>query len=104
MEYLDIIIIAGLIILVVIFFRNFRNVLYLLGIIEVGLRLIRFVANNIGANDISRFLIKTFPSSMFSIIDNYSSGILNTILSWILTFLFLLWLFYLIKYFFKKGR
>ncbi len=104
MEYLDLIIIGILIVVVVICFRNFKTFLYLFGILDIFLRIVRFVSNNIGSNQISSFLHNNFPASIPSIINNYSSGILNTIINWIYVVLIFLWLICLIKYFFKKRK
>lgn len=104
MEYLDLIILGILIVVVVICFRNFKTFLYLFGIIDIFLRIVRFVSNNIGNNTISNFLHDNFPASIPGIINNYSSGILNTIINWVYVVLIFLWLICLIKYFFKKRK
>jgi len=104
MAYLDLIIIIALIIIVLAFFRDFKTFLYLLGIVEVSLRLLRFVAANIGISSISGFIYDNFPANLFSVIDKYSSGIINIILNWVLAACFFMWLVCLVKYFFKKRK
>ena len=92
------------IIVVALFFKDFKSVVYFLGIIELFFRLVHKIADMIKIADFSAFINKNIPSSIEGIINNYSSGILNTILMWILIFLFCYWEFYLITYWIQKKK
>ena len=92
------------IIIVAIFFKDFKSVVFFLGIIEVFFRLVHRIALLLEIGEFSSFVNKYIPSSLEGIIDTYSSGILNTVLLWILIFLFVYFEWYLIKYWVKKKK
>ncbi len=87
-----------------IFFRDFKSVVYFIGIIDIFFRLLHKLVSLIHVKAIDNFVSNYIPSSVEAIIDNYSSGILNTILIWILFLLYVYFLFYLIKYWLKKKK
>ncbi len=92
------------IIVVGIFFKDFKSVVYFLGIIEIFFRIIHKVASLLGISDFSYFVDKYIPGSLEGIIDTYSSGILNTVFVWILVLLFVYFEWYLIRYWVKKKK
>ena len=101
---LILIIIVVAIVIVALFFKDFKSVVYFLGIIEIFLRLIHRIASLIKVNSFNNFLNKYIPTSLESVINTYSSGILNTVLIWILILLFILFEWYLIQYWLKKKK
>lgn len=98
------ILLVVLIIVVGLFFKDFKSVVYFLGIIEIFFRLIHKIAVLLGIKKLSIFVDTYIPSSLEKIIDNYSSGILNTVLIWLLVLLFVYFEWYLIKYWVKKKK
>ena len=88
--------------LAVLIFKRFSNVVYYIGIVDIFLRILSFIAANIPIKEISNFIYTYFPSSVPSIINMYSSGIFNTILMWVLCLLYIFLDIYLIKIFWKK--
>lgn len=101
---MDLIIIALLIIATIIFFRKFSNVVYIICIIDIFLRILNKLDLLLGVPEYSNLVNKYFHSSMQNIIDSYSSGIINTILSWILLGIYVVFLFYVIRTFFRKKK
>ena len=101
---MDLIIIGILIIATVIFFRKFSNVVYIICIIDIFLRILNKIDILLGVPEYSNLVNKYFHSSMQNIIDSYSSGIINTILSWILLGIYVVFLFYVIRTFFRKKK
>jgi hypothetical protein len=99
---MDLIILLVLIAIVLFFFKDFVAFTYFLGIVEIFLRIINFIANHIGVNELSNWLINNFPSSIFSILANYSSGLLFDVLCWFLVICFAILEFHLVKYFIKR--
>ena len=97
-----VVIIIVILALAVMIFKKFSNVVYYIGIVDIFLRVLSFIAANIPIKEISNFIYTYFPSSVPSIIDMYSSGIFNTILMWLLCVLYILLDVYLIKIFWKK--
>lgn len=92
------------IIIVGVFFRDFKSVVYFLGILEVFFRLVHRIARLLGIKEFTAFINNYIPGSLEGIINNYSSGILNTVLIWILVLLFCYFEWYLIKYWVKKKK
>ena len=77
------------IIIVSIVFKNFKSVVYFLGITEIFLRLTHRIAKLVDVRVINNFINKYIPNSLENVINNYSSGILNIVLIWILVLLFI---------------
>lgn len=101
---MDLIIIILLIILTIIFFRKFSNVVYIICIVDIFLRILNRIDQLINVKEFSNLINKYFHNSILDIINNYSSGIINTILVWCLLIIYIVFLFYITKTFFKKKK
>jgi hypothetical protein len=99
---MDLIIILILIIAICFFFKDFRNVVYFFGILEIFFRVIHYIANHIGVSEIANVVNTYIPSSLLSVIAKYANGLLYDIFAWGLVFIFCCLEFYLIKYFIKR--
>ena len=102
--YIDIIILIVLIILVVMFFKRFSSFVFLIAIIDMFLRIIDYIGNNIRLSDVSNIINKYFPDSVYAMIDRYSNGFVATILHWIYVVIMIIFLYYVIKIFIKKKK
>ena len=97
---MDLAVLLILIIIVVLVLKDVKRVTYLIGIVEIFLRLIHYIGDNLKIASLNNFINEYFPTSIFAIIGKYSSGVVYDILSWVLV-LFLIWfLIYLVKYLF----
>ena len=74
--YIDIVVLAVIIIGIVIYFRNFSSFVFIVAITDIMLRILNFLKLNIGLKDFKAFLNKYFPDSIFGIIDNILKEIL----------------------------
>lgn len=99
---MDLIILVVLLIIILIWFRDFHNLVYFLGITEIFFRIMHFIGDNLGIKEVSNVINKYIPSSLFSVLAKYSNGLLYTILSWGLVICFIVLEVSLIKYFFKR--
>ena len=99
---MDLIILLVLIAIVIFFFKDFTAFVYLLGIIELFLRIINFFANNIKMGEVSAWINSKIPNSIFLIIDKYADGLLYTVLCWLVVICFCVLLFNLVKYLIKR--
>ena len=72
--YIDLIILIILIILVVMFFKRFSSFVFFMAIVEIFLRILAFIKNNIGLKDVRDVISKYLPENMFSIINKYTGG------------------------------
>lgn len=104
--YIDLIVLVGLIILVVMFFNRFQSFVFLMAIIEISLRILTFLRDNIGLRDVAGLIRKYFPENMFAIINKYthSGDLLNTILKWAFVIIMIFFLSYIFKIFLKKRK
>ena len=73
--YIDLIVLVLLILVVIMFFKNYQSFVFLMAIIDIFLRILSFIKNNIGLNDVSYIIGKYFPDSIFDIINTYTNGI-----------------------------
>lgn len=97
---MDLAVLLILIIIVVLVLKDVKWVTYLIGIVDIFLRLIHYIGDNLKIASLNNFINEYFPTSIFAIIGKYSSGVVYDILSWVLV-LFLIWfLIYLVKYLF----
>lgn len=94
-----------LILLVVLFYyRRFSKFVYAFAIIDILLRILTFLKNNIGASEFKTFIIKYIPANYPNLIDKYTNGIVNDILTWFYIIMIIIFEFYLIKAFIKNKK
>lgn len=102
--YIDLIVLIVLLIIIVMFFQRFDSFVLFMGILEIFLRILAFIKNNIGLQDISQVIGKYLPESIFGIIDKYTNGIVQTVLNWVFVGIMAIFLFYVTKIFIKKKK
>ena len=100
--YLDAVIVVALIIFAVCWFRRFSKLVYAFAIIDLFLRLINYIANNIGINGFKIWVNNIFPDSIPVIINKYTNGLLCTIIMWIYVGIMVFFLGYTIRAFIRK--
>ena len=102
--YIDLIIIIVLLLLVVFYFRRFSNFVYAFAIIDIFLRILNFIENNVRVPELQKLISKYFPDSIESLIYHYTSGIITTIFLWGYVILFIIFLGYIFKIFIKRRK
>ena len=100
--YIDAILVVALVIVAFCWFRRFSKIVYAFAIVDIFLRLLDYIANNIGIKGFDKWVNKVFPNSIPDIIDKYTNGILCDILVWIYIGLMVFFLFYTIRSFIRK--
>lgn len=100
--YLDVIIVIALIVVSICWFRRFSKFVYAFAIIDLFLRLLNYVANNIGIKGFDTWVNANFPNSIPSIISRYCNGILCTIIMWGYVIIMIFFLGYTIRAFIRK--
>ncbi len=98
---MELVLLFVILVLVIIFFRNTKSLIYALGIVEIFLHIIKFIKYHIGTNELSDFLIKNVPNSILDILAKYSNGLFYDLLSWCFVACMIWFLVYLLKYLFK---
>jgi len=104
--YIDLVVFIVLLILVLMFFKRFSSFVFFVAIVDIFLRILAFIKNNIGLDDVSHVIGKYLPESVFEIINKYTGNIpiLNTILKWGFVLIMAIFLGYIIKIFIKKKK
>lgn len=104
--YIDLVVLIVLLILVLMFFKRFSSFVFFMAIVDIFLRILAFVKNNIGLKDVSHVIGKYLPESVFDIINKYTGSIplLNIILKWCFVGIMTIFLSYIIKIFLKKKK
>lgn len=82
--------------------RTFSGFVYAVGASDILFRLLYFLRERLFSGEISNFIGKYFPSSIPSVIDHYTDGILYEVLIWIFVGIMIVFEFYTIRIFLKK--
>ena len=98
-----IVIILVILAVIVMIFKKFSSFVYYVCLVDIFLRILDFLANNIPLDFLSNFLNTYFPNSINHIIEMYTSGIFTTVLMWIMVLLYGILDFYLLRTFWKKN-
>ncbi len=104
--YIDLIVFIILLILVLMFFKRFSSFVFFMAIVEITLRILAFIKNNIGLKDVAHLIGKYLPENVFEIINKYTGNwsLLNIILKWCFVGIMTIFLSYIIKIFLKKKK
>ncbi len=102
--YIDLIVLILLIFVVIMFFKNYQSFVFLIAIIDIFLRILSFIKNNIGLPDVSYIIGKYFPNSIFDIIETYTNGTLSLIIKWAFVIVMINFLFYITRIFLRKKK
>lgn len=104
--YIDLIVLIVLIAIVIMFFKRFSSFVFFMAIVDIFLRILTFVKNNIGLPDVAALIGKYLPESIFDIINKYTGTIplLNIILKWAFVLIMVIFLSYIIKIFIHKKK
>lgn len=102
--YIDVVIFFILVIVVIMYFKRFSSFVYFIAILDILLRIMTFIKNNIGLPDVAALIGKYVPESILAIAAKYTEGIVYTILAWAFIVIMMIFESYIIKFFIKKKR
>lgn len=102
--YIDVVVLVILMVIVVMFFKRFSSFVFFMAIVDILLRILTFIKNNIGLPDVSALIGKYVPASIPAIIDKYCNGLINTIFQWGFVIIMCFFLGYIIKIFIRKKK
>ena len=100
---MDLIVLLVLIIIIAFFYKDFKNVVYFLAIVEILFRLLHFFGDHLKVAELNKLINEYIPNSLTDILARYSNGLLFEILLWLLFICFVFFEVYLVKYFFKRN-
>ncbi len=102
--YWDLIVLAIILLLVVICFRKFSSFVYVIGLLDIFLRALTLVKNNIGLPDVAALIGKYIPESIPAIIGRYTNGVVFTLLVWVFIILDFIFFSYVFRTFWRKKK
>ena len=104
--YIDLIVLIVGIILVIMFFKRFSSFVFFVAIVDIFLRILAFVKNNIPLKDLSAVIGRYLPENIIVIIEKYtySIPILCNILKWCFVIIMAIFLSYIVKIFINKKK
>ena len=102
--YIDVVVLVVLIVIVIMFFKRFSSFVFFMAIVDILLRILTFIKNNIGLPDLAAVIDNYIPESILAIVSNYTDGILYTIIAWAYIVIMAIFLFYNTKFFIKKKK
>ncbi len=101
---MDLIVLLILVVMTIIFFRRFSNIVYVICIVDIFLRILDRLDKLLGVKEFSNLVNKYFHNSLLDVINSYTSGTVNLILVWLLLGIYIVFLVYVIKAFFRKKK
>lgn len=102
--YIDLIIFLVLLVIVLIFYKRFDSFVLFIAIFDIFLRIITFIKSNIDLGDITKVIGSYLPESIPSLINKYLDNSFSDIVTWIYVIIMSIFLFYIIKLFYKKKK
>ena len=102
--YIDLVVLIALVVIVIMFFKIFSSFVFFMAIIDIFLRILTFIKNNIGLPDVSALIGKYLPESIFGIINKYSTGTINLLFKWAFVIIMIIFLSYIVKIFINKKK
>ena len=102
--YIDLVVLVVLILIVIMYYRRFSSFVYFVAIVDIFLRILTFIKNNVGLPDLAAVIDKYIPESVLAIVGNYTDGIIYTIIAWAFIVIMSIFLFYNTKFFIKKKK
>lgn len=102
--YIDLAVFIIAVILIAIFFKRFDSVILFIAIIDIILRILFFIRQNVIFKGIDEVIDRFLPSSIPGLIDRYLTGIPNLIVKWIFVLVMCIFLYYIIRIFVKRKK
>ena len=99
---MDLAILIVLIAVVIFFFKRFDSFVYFIAVVDIFLRLLAFIKNHVPVPELQALIGRYFPENIPAIIDKYTNGIIYTIFIWVYAIIFMIFLFYSARTFFRK--
>lgn len=101
---MDLVIFIVLALIIVIIFKSFESFVYFFAISDILLRILTLLKELLGIPEITNLLNQYVPANLLSIINHYSTGVFNQILTWGYLLCFIIFEVYLVKYFVKNKK
>ncbi len=99
---MDLAVLIVLMAAVIFFFKRFDSFIYFIAVVDIFLRVLAFIKTHVPVPELQALIGRYFPESIPAIINKYTSGIINTVFIWVYAIIFMIFLFYTARIFFRK--
>lgn len=99
---MDLVILIIILVLVICLFKKFSSFIYIVGIVDLVLRTLSLIDANINWPVVNNFIEKYLPSSILAIINNNTTGVINTLAIWAYIICLGIFIYYVFRTFLKK--
>lgn len=104
MAYIDLVVLIVLLVFVIVYSKRFQTYMFGFGMIDILFRILNLINGFIPIKEIRTFINTYIPASIPSVINHYTKGIFNTVLTWIYIIIMAIFLFYVVKIFLKRKK
>ncbi len=104
MAYIDLVVLIVAIVIVVIYSKRFQTYIFGFGMIDILFRILNIINGFIPVKEIRTFIDTYIPASVPGVINNYTKGILNTVLIWVYVIIMAIFLYYIVRIFVKRKK
>lgn len=100
--YLDLIVVLVIAVIGLIKFKKSSSYVYLFCLTDMTFRVLTFLNNQVKINDVNEIISKYIPTSLYDVIVNYTSDVLETLLIWTYVIIFIFFIYFTFKTLMKK--
>lgn len=100
--YFDLLILVVIVLGIIFLCRKFKNFVYLIACVDILLRILDFIKDNLGIDSLTKFIDKYLPASLPSLINKYTNDTLALIIMWCYIFIMIYFLCCSIKTLWKR--
>lgn len=104
MAYIDIIVLVVFLLIVIIYSKRFQTYIFGFGMIDILFRILNVICGYLPSKSIRTIINTYIPSSVPGVINNYSSGIINMVITFVYVIIMIIFLFYIVKLFIKRKK
>ena len=98
---MDLVILIIILVAVIFLFKSFRSFIYIVGIVDLALRVLSLVDANINWPVVNGFIQTYLPDSILAVINNNLTGIINSLAIWAYIICLGIFTYYIIRIFLK---
>lgn len=104
MAYVDLITLAVLIVIVVIYSKRFQTYIFGFGMIDILFRILNIINGYIPFKQIKTIISTYVPESIPSVINKYTKGVVNMGITFIYVIIMAIFLYFIVKLFIKRKK
>lgn len=104
MAYIDLIVLVVLLVFVIIYSKRFQTYIFGFGMIDILFRILNVIKSFIPSREIVKMINTYVPASVPGVINNYTNGMINTVLTFVYVIIMTLFLLYIVRIFIKRKK